>query len=75
MVTLYPVESEMLASTGYDSKNRILYALYNTGQLYEYHDVPQEVYDDLLAAESKGHFMQEKIIDVYPYTTFRGWQK
>lgn len=72
---LFPVDSTMLASVGYDSKARLLVVLYNSGKAYEYLDVPQEVYQNLIKAESIGHFMHDHILNQYDYRPFRGWRK
>ncbi len=75
MVILYPVQSSMLASVGYDPQKQILYVLFNSGTAYEYHNVPPDVYQELLQAESIGQYMQENIIDHYSYAQFSGWDK
>ncbi|HEX9028785.1 MAG TPA: KTSC domain-containing protein [Anaerolineales bacterium] len=74
MITLEPVESSMLASIGYDPKSQLLVVLFNSGKVYEYYNVPPEVYQGLMSAESKGGYMNSQIIDVYPYAPFRGWR-
>ena len=40
-VKLYPVESEMLKLVGYDEKLRILEVVFNTGDRYQYKEVPR----------------------------------
>ena len=40
--------------------------VFNSGKTYRYTGVPQTVYDDLLAADSKGQYMRACVIDVYP---------
>jgi hypothetical protein len=66
MAKLIPVESSMIQAVGYDAKTRQLEVLFNSGQTYCYEGVPQEVYDGLMAADSKGQYMRAAIIDVYP---------
>ncbi len=73
MVELLPVTSEMIASVGYDAESCVLYVLFNTGKVYEYHDVPPEEYQGLLSAESKGTYMRTHIINHYAYSLFKGW--
>jgi hypothetical protein len=70
---LYPVESTMLASVGYDAKMEALVVLFNTGRAYIYRKVPFQVYMELISAESKGKYMHEKIIGTYPAAVFKGW--
>lgn len=65
------VESSMIQSVGYDEAAEILQVVFNTGKVYEYSGVPKEVYAELLSAASKGSFMQQSIIDCYPYRKVR----
>ena len=51
---LVTVESSMIHAVGYDKEKRILEIVFNTGRTYQYGDVPPEVYEGLLNAESKG---------------------
>ncbi len=74
MVILFPVSSSMIAAAGYDSKNRILIVLYNTGRAYEYLNVPPEEFQELMKADSKGKYMNTRILNVYPYAFFKGWK-
>lgn len=69
---LIQVESSMIYAVGYDEETQTLEVLFNSGRLYFYYDVPREVYEELLAAESKGRYMRACVIDVYPYARGRG---
>jgi hypothetical protein len=40
---------------------------YRSGSVYQYFAVPKSVFDSLLAAESKGAFVSERIRGHYPY--------
>ena len=64
---LVPVESSMIGAVAYDDTRRDLIVIFNTGQTYVYSDVPRDVYDGLLAADSKGTYMKASVIDQYPY--------
>ena len=64
---LVPVESSMISAVAYDEEARDLIVIFNTGQTYAYSDVPREVYDNLLKADSKGSYMKDFVIDMYPY--------
>ena len=66
-IVMIPVESSMIDSVGYDEETRSLQVVFNTGRVYCYEDVPPEVFQGLLEAESKGRYMLAHIIDVYPY--------
>jgi hypothetical protein len=74
MVILFPVASSMIAAAGYDPKNRILIVLYNTGKAYEYFHVPPEEFQGLMKADSKGKYMNSRILNVYSYALFTGWK-
>jgi hypothetical protein len=65
---LTTVESSMIHAVGYDAATRTLEVIFNSGGIYFYDDVPPEVYEGLMAAESKGSFMRSAILDVYPYS-------
>jgi hypothetical protein len=64
---LIPVESSMIHAVGYNPTTQELEVVFTSGQTYRYTEVPREVYEGLLAAESKGRYMRAQIIDVYPY--------
>jgi hypothetical protein len=56
----------MINAVGYDATAEELEVVFNSGKTYRYTGVPQEVYDDLLAAASKGQYMRTCIIGVCP---------
>jgi hypothetical protein len=56
----------MMQAVGYDPKTRILEVVFNSGRTYCYEGVPSKVYKELMAADSKGHYIRAAIIDVYP---------
>lgn len=66
-----PVESSMLRSAGYDPERSILELEFNNGRIYRYFGVPQEVFAELLIAESKGQYFLAEVDDLYPYLRVR----
>jgi hypothetical protein len=48
------VESTTMRSVGYESKSKILEIEFQSGELYQYLDVPEMVHKRLLRAKSKG---------------------
>jgi hypothetical protein len=66
MAKLVPVEFSMIQAVGYDPETRMLEVVFNSGQTYYYEDVPPEVHQELMAADSKGQYMRAAIIGVYP---------
>lgn len=71
MKNLTIVESSMIHAVGYDAETQTLEVVFNSGRTYFYEGVSQEVYDGLMAAESKGRYMRGHIIDMYPYYQLR----
>ncbi len=68
---LQQVESSMIQAVGYDENTEILEVVFNSGKTYYYSEVPQEVYEGLLSADSKGSYMQYAVVDCYPYRQVR----
>ena len=64
---LKPVDSEMLQYVGYDAKQKTLEVVFNSGERYQYFNVPASVYDELMSAESIGQYMHRHIIGHYDY--------
>jgi hypothetical protein len=68
---LVKVESAMLYAIGYDPKTEVLEAVFNSGGIYRYFHVPAPVYQELVAAESKGQYMWTNVFNLYPYVRLR----
>lgn len=60
------VSSQIIASIGYDADRRMLEVEFRNGWIYEYDDVPQSVYAELMAATSHGHYLKQQIVDRFP---------
>ena len=63
---LVKVDSSMIYAVGYDPDTQTLEVVFTRTGVYIYEGVPQEVYDGLLSADSKGSYMRGYIIDSYP---------
>jgi hypothetical protein len=61
------VDSSMMASVGYDRARKTLEIEFQTGDVYEYLDVPHDVFRALLDATSKGRFFHAEIDGVYGF--------
>jgi hypothetical protein len=59
------VSSSNLKSVGYDPRSRTLEIEFHNGGVYQYDEVSQQTYDDLIAAASKGRYYAEHIRDHY----------
>jgi hypothetical protein len=56
----------MILAVGYDSSSRILEIEFRRGpRVYRYFEVPQFLYQGLLAAQSKGQFFMTRIAGRY----------
>ena len=55
------VSSSNIASIGYDPMRMILEVEFLNGSIYQYYDVPEELYIGLMAASSHGKFLNEYI--------------
>lgn len=60
------VASSSMRSVGYDPDTETLEIEFDNG-IYQYQDVPETVYQELMAAESLGLYFVEKIKDQYRF--------
>lgn len=51
-----PVDSSAITSLGYDPSRKTLEVEFQSGNVYRYFDVPEDVYQELLGAQSKGRY-------------------
>lgn len=61
------VASSQIAEIGYDPASQKLEICFCAGTVYVYDGVPQEEYDALISAESKGSHFGKNIRGKYPY--------
>ena len=61
------VSSSNIASIGYDAENEILEVEFNHGGIYQYFDVPNNVYEELMSAPSHGVYFSANIRNDYGY--------
>jgi hypothetical protein len=59
------VNSSSLRSIAYDSRSRILEIEFHSGRVYQYLDVSQTVFEELLAQDSLGAYFNTEIRDIY----------
>ena len=57
--------SSMMASAGYDATARILEIEFASGAVYQYFEVPLDVYLELLDAPSQGRLFHSRIRGVF----------
>lgn len=61
------VKSSNIYSVGYDKTEKILQVEFLNGSIYQYCDVPEYVFNELLQASSKGKYFNSKIAFCYKY--------
>ncbi|HUF28448.1 MAG TPA: KTSC domain-containing protein [Gemmatimonadaceae bacterium] len=59
------VVSSSIRSVGFDSGSRVLEIEFCTGGIYQFHGVPEYVFDELLSAPSIGKYYQHRIKESY----------
>jgi non-canonical purine NTP pyrophosphatase (RdgB/HAM1 family) len=62
-----PVESSDVVAIGYDAKERVLELEFHEGRLYRYLEVPQDIYEHFLKADSYGGYFNAYINGHYRY--------
>lgn len=67
--TRTPVASSSLRSVGYDEET--LEIEFESGGIYQYSDVPREIYEGLLGARSHGSYFHENVRGQYDYHRIR----
>jgi hypothetical protein len=58
------VESSVIGAVGH---SRVLEIQFESGRIYQYFDVPEDVYNEMLNAESKGKYFNSNIRGKYTY--------
>lgn len=56
-----PVQSSSIASIGYDENSATLEIEFLNGGVYQYFDVPKNIYDEIMAAGSQGQYLAQNI--------------
>lgn len=63
-----PVSSSNVESVGYDEDSQTLEIEFKNGTLYQYFDVPQNIFNSLVGADSVGIYLAENIKGSYRYS-------
>ncbi len=61
------VSSTVVESIGYDDESAVLEVEFASGAVYQYFDVPEQVYRDLMSAASMGKAMTSSIIGKFRF--------
>jgi len=62
-----PVDSSNISSIGFDEETSTLEVEFHGGAVYQYFDVPLNVYEGLLNAGSKGQYLAQHIKGYYRF--------
>lgn len=62
-----PVTSSNVLSLGYDPVGQVLEIEFKDGSVYQYANVPQFIYDQLIASSSIGSFIHNNIKAKYSF--------
>ena len=62
------VDSSTIVSIGYDTGSETLEVEFKNGGVYQYYNVPNNIYDLLMQSESKGKFLHINIKNAFPYS-------
>ena len=62
------VSSSNIVSVGYDAASETLEVEFQNGSVYQYYNVGQNTYDELMTAQSKGKFIAYQIKNAFPYS-------
>jgi len=61
------VSSTNIVSIGYDVANQILEIEFNSGDVFQYYNVPEGIYESLMSSNSHGSFFHQNIRNEFQY--------
>lgn len=65
------IKSSNLRTVGYEAETRLLDIEFGSRSVYRYFEVPEQVYRELLEAESAGRYFAQHIRDGYEFRRLR----
>ena len=60
------VDSSTVLSIGYEPTSETLEVEFKNGGIYQYYNVPEPIYQNLMVSDSKGKFLHVYIKPAYP---------
>ena len=63
-----PLSSTSIRSLGYDQPSQTLEVEFLNGAIYQYYNVPENMYSEMMKASSKGKFLHLYIKNAYPFS-------
>lgn len=61
------VSSSNIAAVGYDSETKVLEVEFHSGAVYQYLNVDESVYNDMLGSSSVGKYFNANVKDSYSF--------
>lgn len=61
------VQSSNVAAVGYDEDEKVLEVEFNNGSVYQYSDVPMNIYDGLISAGSVGKYFNANVKNTFAF--------
>jgi len=61
------IKSSNLNSASYDTADKKLKVTFNNGSIYEYYDIPWQIFTKLRMSESQGKYFNTEISKIYKY--------
>lgn len=62
------VSSSNLSAVGYDAGSETLEIEFNNGRIYQYYNVPEFIYENLMSAPSLGVYFNAEIKNAYSFS-------
>ena len=60
-------ESSNITRFRYDQNNQVLFVEFKNGSVYQYFDVPEQVFEQMTSAPSRGKFLAQVVKGTYRY--------
>jgi hypothetical protein len=61
------VHSSNIISVGYDTNSHIMEVEFQSGSVYQYFDISEDLYQSLMTAHSKGQYFHDNIMNQYDF--------
>lgn len=69
------IESSNLVGVGYDPDTLVLEVEFKNGAVYQYDQVPKEIFDALMEADSHGSYFIKNVKNSFKYTRMEDQNK
>lgn len=66
-IEMIPVRSSSIKSIGYDTDEMVLRVKFLSGVVYDYSNVPGNIFEEFLLSSSKGTYLNKKIKNKYRF--------